>query len=204
LIHSVSHKNDNQVLNGLFQLPIFRKDSFDPIFHHLSIKKAYRTINWIKSAIEHVIIIFQTNWVDQNYINLKMLTYNNFFNIKMVQKWILDENSLWTSDCKKCCKIIRVRWKWGHFWVTQQCPNVTDKLLRRTFEHESWNSYRQLHTVTFDQMLKGNKRAYIHTKINAIFESKNSTYFWRARALKGRIEHSKSHLLIQPFLDIRF
>ena len=78
---------------------------------------------------------------------------------------------------KKSHKIIRVRLKSGQFWVTQQCPNVKDKLLRRTFEHESWNSYRQLHTVTFDQMLKGNKRAYIRTKINAIFESKNSTYF---------------------------
>ena len=139
------------------------------------------------------------NWVDQNFINLQMLRLAIIF---LTLNWI--KNGSWWTFFKKCHKVIRVRCKRGHFWVTQQCPNVKDKLLRRTFEHESWNSYRQLHSVTFDQMLTGNKRAYIRTKINAIFESKNSTYFWRARALKGRIEHSKSHLLIQPFLDIRF
>ena len=72
----------------------------------------------------------------------------------------------------------------GQFGVIEQWPNVKDKRLSRTFEHESLNSYKQLHTVTFDHLLKGNKRAYIRRKIKCQFWEKEQYLFLKSQGFE--------------------
>ena len=114
----------------------------------------------------------------------------------MIKRWksISMRNStfqplFWTFYCMKethlrKCHFIRVRWKLGQFGVIRQWPNVKDKRFSRTFEHESLNSYKQLHTVTFDHLLKGNKRAYIRRKFKCQFWEKEQYLFLKSQGFE--------------------
>ena len=72
----------------------------------------------------------------------------------------------------------------GQFGVIRQWPNVKDKRFSRTFEHESLNSYKQLHTVTFDHLLQGNKRAYIRRNIKCQFWEKEQYLFLKSQGFE--------------------